>query len=1289
MNPHRVTRQLAIFGILILCLSTAEAAEPLPGGGLLPKQETGALRFLKEHAQYDGRGVVVAIFDTGVDPGAAGLQTTTDGKVKIIDMVDGSGSGDVDTATVRGVKDHKITGLSGKTLTIPDQWKNPSGKYHLGIKRAFEIYPGGLVSRLKKKRRKAWDIKQRGAVDRLKQQLSRFKAAHPKPSDADKKRIAELQTRLKLLGELQKEYDDPGPIFDCVVFHDGEHWQAAIDTDEDGKLSDEKVMANYRLAQQYATFGSQDLLNFAVNIYNQGQLLSIVTDVGAHGTHVAGIVAAHFPKHPEFNGVAPGAQIVSVKIGDSRVGSSSMGTGETRGLIAVLQNKCDLINMSYGGPSADPNRGRIAALYSEIVNKHGVIWVASAGNSGPALSTVGAPGGTTSALIGVGAYVSPAMMKAMYSLRENLGEMPYTWSSRGPTYDGDLGVNISAPGGAIAPVPTWTLRRNMLMNGTSMSSPNACGNIALLLSGLKDTKTAYSPNSVKRALENTARPINDSDVFAHGRGLIQTDAAYDYLIENAKANGERLRFTVDLPDRHGARGLYLRQPLETEKITETLIRVRPIFREDANNKNRVKFQMRLTIKCSADWVDVPQELLLMYGGRTFGVEVDPRNLPHGISTAEVVGYDAADPGRGPIMRLPITVIRPEPIESGRSRPRWSEKMHFVPGHLERRFIAVPPGVTWADLRLRTGDMDGPRRFVVHTLQVLPRVSFDKSSLRRFTTLRPQSEEVSSIAVTGGRTLELCLGQYWSSLGESDLEAELTFHSIVPDDAQIQLQGGRLTEKIAISTPLHREHVAPAATLKKLRKSIAPAKATLELLPGERDRLPGNRQFSELVLSYDFKLDAPASVTPQLALALEDDPWRRFDSQLWMIFDSARRLVSSGGDPKEVKLGKGSYVLRYQVRSDRPSDLEKLKQMPLLLDRSLAKPLAVGVYAHPDDAIDGSSKFSGATLDRGSRAVFYLTGPPATDLPKGARPGDLLLGNITYGKKAGKTAGEGQRPGGYPISYVVTTDLSKPSLPAASNDTDKDADTQDDGEKKKPTLEEQLRDTKIARLATLRQANDRKAFAALAKTLLERAPDDLRVLVEQLEMADAEKDRKRRLPEIVVAADAVIAQIDTAKLAAHYGVKLDPEDKLSAKVRKEMDKQKATLTDALYRKGRAIAFMDLPKKYLKPEDRALEVPKHPENKGERNKLFNETFAELAKWVDTSDSKFVLLSVRRQRRNKNPGAALRLLRAHIAASPPSVKLDKKLGDLYDELGWRHWRDYQKKWMILRHPVAYPLF
>ena len=67
--------------------------------------------------------------------------------------------------------------------------------------------------------------------------------------------------------------------------------------------------------------------------------------------------------------------------------------------------------MSYGEHSHWSNTGHIGDLMGEVINKHGIIWVVSAGNAGPALFTVGTPPDiSTNTAIGVGAYASPDMM---------------------------------------------------------------------------------------------------------------------------------------------------------------------------------------------------------------------------------------------------------------------------------------------------------------------------------------------------------------------------------------------------------------------------------------------------------------------------------------------------------------------------------------------------------------------------------------------------------------------------------------------------------------------------------------------------------------------------------------------------------------------------------------------------------------------------------------------------------------------------------------------------------------
>lgn len=104
-----------------------------------------------------------------------------------------------------------------------------------------------------------------------------------------------------------------GPMVQCIVWHDGSHWWSALDTQDmyepnssQGKLADFKPLTNYKTEQQYGTFSKDNGCNFVCNIYEEGNVLSIVVDSGSHGTHVAGITAAHQPDNPSLNGIAPG-----------------------------------------------------------------------------------------------------------------------------------------------------------------------------------------------------------------------------------------------------------------------------------------------------------------------------------------------------------------------------------------------------------------------------------------------------------------------------------------------------------------------------------------------------------------------------------------------------------------------------------------------------------------------------------------------------------------------------------------------------------------------------------------------------------------------------------------------------------------------------------------------------------------------------------------------------------------------------------------------------------------------
>lgn len=61
--------------------------------------------------------------------------------------------------------------------------------------------------------------------------------------------------------------------------------------------------------------------------------------------------------------------------------------------------------------------------------------------------------------------------------------------------------------------------------------------------------------------------------------------------------------------------------------------------------------------------------------------------------------------------------------------------------------------------------------------MLPDVRYTDSELRTNLTLAPNSEWTSAFQVVGDTTMEITLSQFWSSLGDSSIEVEVSFHGL--------------------------------------------------------------------------------------------------------------------------------------------------------------------------------------------------------------------------------------------------------------------------------------------------------------------------------------------------------------------------------------------------------------------------------------------------------------------------------------------------------------------------------
>lgn len=228
-----------------------------------------------------------------------------------------------------------------------------------------------------------------------------------------------------------------------------------------------------------------------VNGYNAIDKKTSWADDHAHGTHVAGIIAAAMNGR-HVVGVAPKASLFAVKVLTKEGGGNLFAILD--GIMWCAQNGMQVVNMSLGAPQEMP----MLQYALQAANKAGVTIIAAAGN--------GDGKGGSSPVNYPGAYPEAIAVSALAQQADQITK----WSSRGPQ------VAFIAPGDKVpSTVPLWHDKSGVkAYSGTSMATPHVAGLAALAIS-----KGANGPQAVLDALSAAAHSLG-LDVEEEGFGLI-------------------------------------------------------------------------------------------------------------------------------------------------------------------------------------------------------------------------------------------------------------------------------------------------------------------------------------------------------------------------------------------------------------------------------------------------------------------------------------------------------------------------------------------------------------------------------------------------------------------------------------------------------------------------------------------------------------------------------------------------------------------------------------------------
>lgn len=126
----------------------------------------------------------------------------------------------------------------------------------------------------------------------------------------------------------------------------------------------------------------------------------------------------------------------------------------------------------------------------------------------------------------------------------------------------------------------------------------------------------------------------------------------------------------------------------------------------------------------------------------------------------------------------------------------------------------------------------------------------------------------------------------------------------------------------------------------------------------------------------------------------------------MVFDSNKFHVCSGdaySNTNFVKLEKGDYTIKLQIRHEKKDVLEKISEAVMLATFKLSSSISVDVYKSHNTAITGSKKVTNLQVVAGKCQPLYIA-PLSEKVLKNVVPscswleGQIVLPKDDYGKK---------------------------------------------------------------------------------------------------------------------------------------------------------------------------------------------------------------------------------------------------------------------------------------------------